>query len=83
VIKQGGGEKSVAKHLARDKLLPRDRIDRLIDPGSPFLEFSALAAYDLYDGQDVPAAGVITGIGRINGQECAIVANGKSQKSLF
>jgi 3-methylcrotonyl-CoA carboxylase beta subunit len=77
VIKQGGGERAVNKHLSRDKLLPRDRIDRLLDPGSPFLEFSPLAAYDLYD-DNVPAAGVITGIGRIAGQECAIVANGNT-----
>jgi 3-methylcrotonyl-CoA carboxylase beta subunit len=80
VIRQGGGEKAVNKHLARNKLLARDRIDRLVDPGSPFLELSPLAAYELYGKDNVPAAGVITGIGRIQGQECAIVANDATVK---
>ncbi|AUH69843.1 MULTISPECIES: carboxyl transferase domain-containing protein [Gordonia] len=71
---QGGGEKARERHLSRGKLLPRDRIDALIDPGSPFLEVAPLAAYDMYDGK-APAAGVVAGIGRIHGRECMIVAN--------
>lgn len=78
-ISQGGGEKSRNKHLARGKLLPRDRIDHLIDPGSPFLEFSQLAADDVYE-DNIPAAGIITGIGRVNGQECLIIANDATVK---
>ena len=60
-IKQGGGAEARKKHLDRGKLLPRDRIHRLVDPGSPFLEFSALAAHKVYD-DHIPAAGIITGI---------------------
>ena len=78
-ISQGGGEKSRNKHLARGKLLPRDRIDHLIDPGSPFLEFSQLAANEVYE-DNIPAAGIITGIGRVNGQECLIIANDATVK---
>ncbi len=78
-IKLGGGEKAREKHLARGKLLPRDRIRALLDTGSPFLELSQLAAYDLYGGE-VPAAGIVTGIGRIRGQECMIVANDATVK---
>ena len=70
----GGPEKLRERHAARGKLLPRDRVMRLIDPGTPFLELSQLAAYGLYSG-DIHAAGVITGIGRISGRECMIVAN--------
>jgi 3-methylcrotonyl-CoA carboxylase beta subunit len=66
-IKQGGGERYQARHQARGKLLPRDRVNLLIDPGSPFLEFSQLAAHNMYGKDDVPAAGIITGIGRVNG----------------
>ena len=65
-IAQGGSPSAREKHTARGKLLPRDRVAGLIDPGSPFLEFSALAAHKVYD-DEVPAAGLITGIGRING----------------
>ena len=79
-IKQGGGERYQARHQARGKLLPRDRVDLLIDPGSPFLEFSQLAAYNMYGKDDVPAAGIITGIGRVNGIECVIVANDATVK---
>lgn len=79
-IKQGGGERYQQRHLARGKLLPRDRIEALVDDGSPFLEFSQLAAYDMYGKDDVPAAGIITGIGRINGQECVIVVNDATVK---
>jgi len=79
-IKQGGGERYQERHIARGKLLPRDRIDALIDSGSPFLEFSQLAAYDMYGKDNVPAAGIITGIGRVNGQECVIVTNDATVK---
>ncbi len=75
----GGGEQARAKHLGRGKLLPRVRIDALIDPGSPFLEFSQLAAYGMY-GNEVPCAGMVTGIGRVNGVECVIVANDATVK---
>src|SRR5262249_28825058 len=67
-------EEARARHVARGKLLARERIDLLTDPGSPFLELSALAAYDLYGG-DVHSASIITGIGRVSGRECMIVAN--------
>src|SRR5581483_4508816 len=70
----GGPERLKERHLARGKLLPRDRVLRLIDPGSPFLELSPLAALDLYT-KDIHAAGVITGVGRISGRECVIVCN--------
>lgn len=79
-IKQGGGERYQARHQARGKLLPRDRVDLLIDPGSPFLEFSQLAAHNMYGKDDVPAAGIITGIGRVKGIECVIVANDATVK---
>ena len=76
----GGGEKYRKLHQSRGKLLPRDRIETLIDEGSPFLELSQLAAYDLYGDEEVPAAGIITGIGRVNGVECLIVANDATVK---
>ena len=75
----GGSESSRAKHVARGKLLPRDRVEQLIDPGSPFLELSPMAAHGMYDG-DAPGAGVITGIGRIAGSECVIVCNDATVK---
>ncbi len=78
-IKQGGGEASRARHLSRGKLLPRERVRRLLDIGSPFLELSQLAAWEMY-GNQVPAAGIITGIGRISGRECVIVANDATVK---
>ncbi len=78
-VKQGGGEKARERHLARGKLLPRDRVRNLLDPGAPFLELSQLAAYGLYKGE-VPAAGIITGIGRVGGRECMIVANDATVK---
>lgn len=65
-IKLGGGEKARKRHIDRKKLLPRDRIDQLIDSGSAFLELSQFAGYELYD-DDVPAGGIITGIGIVNG----------------
>jgi 3-methylcrotonyl-CoA carboxylase beta subunit len=75
----GGPERARERHVARGKLLPRDRVDTLLDPGSPFLELSPLAADGLYDG-DAPAAGIITGIGRVSGRECVIVANDATVK---
>ncbi len=75
----GGPESSRDKHVARGKLLPRDRVDALLDRGSAFLELSPLAAHGLYDG-DAPGAGVITGIGRVEGRECVIVANDATVK---
>ncbi len=75
----GGGEAPRAKHLARGKLLPRDRVTGLLDPGTPFLEFSPLAALNMYN-NDAPGAGVITGIGRVSGQECVIVCNDATVK---
>ena len=80
----GGGAAACAKHVARNKLLPRDRVQLLLDPGTPFLEFSQLAAYDMYKDEHgvaaAPAAGIITGIGRVAGQECVIVCNDATVK---
>ncbi|MEV4919152.1 carboxyl transferase domain-containing protein [Streptomyces tirandamycinicus] len=75
----GGGEKARARHTARGKLLPRDRVDTLLDPGSPFLELAPLAADGMYDGQ-APAAGVIAGVGRVSGREVVVVANDATVK---
>ncbi|GHF36253.1 acetyl-CoA carboxylase subunit beta [Streptomyces mashuensis] len=75
----GGGEKARARHTARGKLLPRDRVDALLDPGSPFLEIAPLAAEGMYDGA-APAAGVIAGIGRVSGREVVVVANDATVK---
>jgi len=75
----GGGERARARHTARGKLLPRDRVDTLLDPGSPFLELAPLAADGMYDGQ-APAAGVIAGIGRVAGREVVVVANDATVK---
>jgi len=75
----GGGEDARAKHVARGKLLPRERLRLLIDPGSPFLEFSQLAAYRMYE-DEAPGAGIITGIGRVNSVECAVVINDATVK---
>lgn len=78
-IKQGGGDKANKRHTDRGKLLPRERINALLDEGSPFLEISQLAAWEVYDDY-VPAAGVIAGIGRVSGTECMIVANDATVK---
>ncbi|ATE61343.1 carboxyl transferase domain-containing protein [Thauera sinica] len=75
----GGGEAARAKHSARGKLLPRDRVDHLLDPGTPFLEIGQLAAHGMYD-DEAPSAGVVTGIGRVQGVECMIVANDATVK---
>ncbi len=87
LVMRGGSEQARVKHLARGKLLPRERIDALLDPGSAFLEFSTLAAYGMYGENqgnaglnNVPSAGVITGIGRVRGVECMIVANDATVK---
>src|SRR5476651_1230927 len=83
-IALGGGAAASAKHVARGKLLPRDRVQMLLDPGTPFLELSQMAAYGMYqdaNGADAaPAAGIITGIGRVSGQECVIVCNDATVK---
>lgn len=79
-IKLGGGETRQERHKAKGKLLARERIEALVDQGSPFLEIGQLAAHDVYVNEDVPAAGVVAGIGRIEGQECIIVANDATVK---
>ncbi|XP_078531409.1 methylcrotonoyl-CoA carboxylase beta chain, mitochondrial [Lissotriton helveticus] len=79
-IRLGGGGKARERHTSRGKLLPRERIDGLLDPGSPFLEFSQFAGYQLYGDEEVPAGGIITGIGRVSGVECLIVANDATVK---
>jgi 3-methylcrotonyl-CoA carboxylase beta subunit len=76
---RGGNEKSRERHVSRGKLLPRDRVERLLDPGSPFLEIGQLAAGDMYDGE-VPAAGLIAGIGRVSGRQVMIVCNDATVK---
>src|SRR5690554_8229170 len=73
-IKQGGGAKYQERHLARGKLLVRPRIEKPLDPGSPFLEIGQFAAWDCYD-DSVPAAGLVAGIGQVAGVQCMIVAN--------
>jgi 3-methylcrotonyl-CoA carboxylase beta subunit len=78
-IRQGGGQAARDKHVARGKLLPRERIRTLLDPGAPFLEFSQLAAHRVYE-DSVPAAGIITGIGRVSGQECVVIVNDATVK---
>ncbi len=78
-IAQGGGESARARHLARGKLLPRDRVEMLLDPDTPFLEIAPLAALGMYD-DDAPGAGVIAGIGRVSGVECVIVCNDATVK---
>ena len=78
-IKQGGGAAAREKHLARGKLLPRERVRNLLDAGSPFLEVSQFAGWNMYDNQ-VPAGGIITGIGRVSGRECMVIANDATVK---
>ncbi|MDG2205503.1 MAG: carboxyl transferase domain-containing protein, partial [Alphaproteobacteria bacterium] len=78
-IKQGGGDAAQKKHTDRGKLLPRERIRRLLDPGAPFLEFSQLAGHNMYD-TPVPAGSIITGIGRVSGREVIVVANDATVK---
>ena len=78
-VSRGGGDRARDKHLGRGKLLVRDRIRGLLDPGAPFLELSQLAAYGMHD-NEVACAGIVTGIGRVSGQECVIVANDATVK---
>jgi len=78
-LRQGGGQKYQQRHQEQGKLFVRDRINRLLDPGSPFLELAPLAAWQVYT-EDVPAAGIVTGIGRVHGRECMIVANDATVK---
>lgn len=78
-VRLGGGEVSVKKHKSRNKLLPRERIEKILDPGSPFLELSTLAADGVYE-EDVPGAGMVTGIGLVHGVECLFVANDATVK---
>ena len=75
-----GTEKSRERHVSRGKLLPRDRVERLLDPGSPFLEIGQLAACDMYEGE-VPGAGMIAGIGRVSGRQVMIVCNDARSKA--
>jgi acetyl-CoA carboxylase carboxyltransferase component len=79
LVARGGGDKALERHRSRGKLTARERIDRLVDPGSAFLELNALAAWELYDG-DAPAAGIVTGIGVIEGRHCVVVANDATVK---
>ncbi|XP_011157354.1 methylcrotonoyl-CoA carboxylase beta chain, mitochondrial isoform X1 [Solenopsis invicta] len=79
-IVQGGGQKAKDRHVSKGKLLPRERINTLLDKNSPFLEFSQLAGYDMYGKDEVPAGGLITGIGRIEGTECMIIVNDATVK---
>src|SRR3954454_11006422 len=79
VARQGGSESARVRHLSRGKLLARDRVDRLLDPGSPFLELSPLPATGMYD-DAVPSAGIVTGVGRVAGRECVVVANDATVK---
>ena len=79
-IEAGGPAKAREKHIARGKMLPRDRITALVDAGSPFLELSSLAGQEVYPGEDVPAGGIITGVGSVHGVDCMIVANDSTVK---
>ena len=79
LVAQGGGEKALERHRTRGKLPARERVDRLLDPGSAFLELGALAAWDVYEGQ-APSAGIVTGVGVVEGRECVIVANDATVK---
>lgn len=79
-IAQGGPQKARDKHIQRGKMLVRDRISALIDPGTPFLELSQMAGYDMYGEDDVPAGGIVTGIGSVNGVQCMVVANDATVK---
>src|SRR5438552_159222 len=79
LVARGGGDRAIERHRERGKLLARERIDRLVDPGSAFLELSTLAAWDLYDGA-APSAGIVTGIGVVEGRECVLVANDATVK---
>ena len=79
LVAAGGGEKAAERHRSRGKLTARERVDRLCDPGTTYLELNALAAWGLYDG-DAPSAGIVTGIGVVEGRQCVIVANDATVK---
>src|SRR5438876_11758047 len=79
LVARGGGERALERHRSRGKLSARERIDRLVDPSTAFLELNALAAWEMYDG-DAPAAGIVTGIGVVEGRQCVIVANDATVK---
>src|SRR5437870_5855249 len=79
LVARGGGVKAVERHRSRGKLTARERIDLVVDPGTAFLELSALAAWDVYDGQ-APSAGIVTGIGVVEGRQCVVVANDATVK---
>jgi 3-methylcrotonyl-CoA carboxylase beta subunit len=79
-VQQGGSAKAREKHIARKKMLPRDRVTALIDPGTTFLELSPLAGHELYPEAEVPAGGIITGVGVVEGVTCVIVANDSTVK---
>ena len=78
-VAEGGGERAVERHRSRGKLLARERIERLVDPGTPFLELSTLAAWGMYD-DDAPSAGIVTGIGVVHGKEVMVWANDSTVK---
>ena len=78
-VHAGGGERAAERHASRGKLLPRERVDRLLDRGSPFLELSTLAAHGMYEDQ-APGAGIITGIGRVSGREVVVICNDATVK---
>ncbi len=78
-VAAGGGQRSIERHRSRGKLLARERIDRLVDPGTALLELNALAAWEIYDG-DAPSAGIVTGVGVVEGRECVVVANDATVK---
>lgn len=79
-VQEGGPLKAREKHLARNKMLPRDRVTALIDPGTTFMELSPLAGHELYPEAEVPAGGIITGVGVVEGVTCMIVANDSTVK---
>lgn len=79
-MQRGGPDKAREKHLARNKMLPRHRITALIDPGTTFMELSPMAGYELYPEAEVPAGGIITGVGVVEGVRCVIVANDSTVK---
>ncbi|KAK8379295.1 hypothetical protein O3P69_019281 [Scylla paramamosain] len=79
-VTQGGGEKAIQRHKSKGKLLVRERINTLLDPGTPFLELSQMAGYQLYGREEVPAGGIVTGIGRVAGVECMVVGNDATVK---
>lgn len=79
-VEGGGGKTAAARHKDRGKLLARERIDNLVDPGTPFLELCPLAGFEMYSAEGVPAGGVVAGIGRVQGVECMIIANDATVK---